>query len=63
MNRYKTQEGRRMRVGSVLVTDAREGVALPDSAAVREHVTLGRLVPVERAKGGPKESQTKEASK
>jgi len=49
LKRYKTEPGKRLLVLGQWVTDAEAGVPLPDTPGVREHVTLGRLVPAERA--------------
>ena len=46
MKRYRTNPGLILRVGPTTVTDAPEGTPLPESRSVREHVRLGRLVPV-----------------
>lgn len=48
MKRYKTEPGKRLLVLGQWITDAEAGVPLPDTPGVREHVTLGRLLPAKR---------------
>lgn len=47
MKRYKTRPGHQLRVGPLTVTDDERGTMLPDGPTLREHVRLGRLIPVE----------------
>ncbi len=49
MKRYRARDGRMLVVSRRVVTDDAAGVELPDTAAVREHVRLGRLVEVKPA--------------
>jgi hypothetical protein len=55
--RYRARDGHICHVTPYKVTDDPEGVPLPNTAAVREHVALGRLleVPAKRAEKRAKE--------
>lgn len=49
MKRYKARPGHILRVGLFKVTDDPRGMQLRENPCVREHVRLGRLIPVEQA--------------
>lgn len=57
--KYRAREGHIVKVplgGGIIetVSDAPDGVPLPDSSAVREHVRLGRLLEVPTTDKRPK---------